>query len=681
MTKENNLERYQNLFNLNKYSEIYNELSNEVSIIEDKYILNVYALACMQLGKGQEAVNIITRAINLLKEDDFYIINNAGGIYLNNNDNSNAIKYLERALKLQPESISTHFGLARAYENNGNPDKAIKILEKALIINNKNEKVIIELVRLYYQENIRSEKIITLVKDGVKHFPNNVKLNNILADDLLNQGKIIEAFETYKKSVLINRDDYAYNHMVKILFKQGKEEDGFKIAELAINDNPNLATVYNNIGDICLERKDTFRAIKYYESSIKINPNNAAVLTNLASSYALVFQTELADQCYKKAAALSEEAVYIFNYARFLATIDNVEEAEKQNLKGLDLYPDNDLFYYNLAKLNKIKSKDRNFKQLIDLEKTNKDHDKGVNLNFAIGTVYEKEKKYKEASKYYKKANSLHKTPENYDIKTHINFHKTMIENFTEDFIQRRLSKEYTSTPHIFILGMPRCGSTLIEQIITSHSKTNTIGENPDFAEAVTINQPNIKLSSYLFNKSFIEKLSFSEIGNNYSNILKKYNYKEEIIVSKALSWELLPLIRLSLPNSKIILCKRNKSDQLLSIFKNRFSSQNQAYSYNLENLKTVYRSFNAFCDNFISMKSLNIYEIIYEDLVNDPNNNIKNIIKYCELDWEERCLKPEENYRMITTLSTHQVRKSISNKSINFSHNFIDHIPELFTD
>ena len=215
MTKENNLERYQNLFNLNKYSEIYNELSNEISTIEDKYILNVYALACMQLDKGQEAVNIITRAINLLKEDDFYIINNAGGIFLNNNDNSSAIKYLERALKLQPESISTHFGLARAYENNGNPDKAIKILEKALIINNKNEKVIIELVRLYYQENIRSEKIITLVKDGVKHFPNNVRLNNILADDLLNQGKIIEAFETYKKSVLINRDYYAYNHMVK----------------------------------------------------------------------------------------------------------------------------------------------------------------------------------------------------------------------------------------------------------------------------------------------------------------------------------------------------------------------------------------------------------------------------------------------------------------------------------
>ena len=681
MTSEKNLERYQILFNENKYSEIYNDLSHQLESISDKYILNVYALTCMQLGKDQEAVNTITKAISESKEDDFYIINNAGGIFLKINDNTNAIKYLEKAILLKPKSISTLYGLARGYENNGDIHKAIKILENTINISNKNEKILLDLIRLYFQEKVSSKKIIKMVTEGLKVFPNSVKLNNIYADYLVEQDKIIDAFEVYKKSVLADKNDHAYNNMVKILFKQGRVNDGFKIAELAIKDNPDNEFVYNNIADICLLRNEIFKAIKYYESSLTINPNNASVLTNLSSVYIQAFKIEKAEACLKKANLISQEAIHIFNFARFLATIGRIDEAEKLNLKGISLYPENDLFYYNLSKLGKIKTNDNNFIQLLNLEKKNQDNEKSINFNFAIGTVFEQEKNYKDASKYFEKDNSVYKTPTNYDIKTHLTFHKSMIEYFTEDIFKKRLSEKTTYEPYIFILGMPRCGSTLIEQIITSHSKTNTIGENPDFAAAITKKYPQIKLNSSLLNEEFIKTLSFNEIGENYSKILKEYEYAEDIIVSKALSWELLPLIRLSLPNSKIILCRRNKNDQLLSIYKNRFSAQNQAYSYSVDNLKAIYNSFTEFCDHFINMKLLDIHEIEYEKFVDNPDKNVKKLINYCGLEWEEQCLQPENNKRMVTTLSSHQVRKSITKKSIKYSDNFKKYIPELFAD
>ena len=270
MTSEKNLERYQILFNENKYSEIYNDLSHQLESISDKYILNVYALTCMQLGKDQEAVNTITKAISESKEDDFYIINNAGGIFLKINDNTNAIKYLEKAILLKPKSISTLYGLARGYENNGDIHKAIKILENTINISNKNEKILLDLIRLYFQEKVSSKKIIKMVTEGLKVFPNNVKLNNIYADYLVEQDKIIDAFEVYKKSVLADKNDHAYNNMVKILFKQGRVNDGFKIAELAIKDNPNNEFVYNNIADICLLRNEIFKAIKTHHTRATI---------------------------------------------------------------------------------------------------------------------------------------------------------------------------------------------------------------------------------------------------------------------------------------------------------------------------------------------------------------------------------------------------------------------------
>ena len=219
----------------------------------------------------------------------------------------------------------------------------------------------------------------------------------------------------------------------------------------------------------------------------------------------------------------------------------------------------------------------------------------------------------------------------------------------------------------IFILGMPRSGTSLVEQIITSHSNVFGAGELPQLSRIVN--------SKLLTDKDFSEKKinnlyenSFftNELRIEYFSYLKRFNTTKNFITDKApLNFRWIGIIKILFPDSIIIHCSRNPKDNCFSIFKNFFEG-GMDFGYDQNELVTYYKIYLDLMNFWNDKYPDSIFEAKYERIIDDTENQIKKIIKFCNLNWEENCLKFYENKNPIKTLSTAQARKPIYKSSKN---------------
>jgi hypothetical protein len=216
---------------------------------------------------------------------------------------------------------------------------------------------------------------------------------------------------------------------------------------------------------------------------------------------------------------------------------------------------------------------------------------------------------------------------------------------------------------------MPRSGTTLVEQIVSAHSKVISLGET-DYIQKIANKEfenfsPNLKEN---INNKFSNNIMYEE----YTSLIKKINSKEKIYTDKSLlNFKFIGFIKLFFPNSKIIVLRRDLNNNLLSIYKNDLQAKNLGWTFNIEQ---IIKYYNLFADYLMfwekSIKN-SFLEVKYENLVNDSTEISKKIINYCELDWEDGCLKYYNNKSAIDTASANQASKPIYKSSLNNFENF----------
>ena len=226
---------------------------------------------------------------------------------------------------------------------------------------------------------------------------------------------------------------------------------------------------------------------------------------------------------------------------------------------------------------------------------------------------------------------------------------------------------------------MPRSGTSLIEQIISSHSKVYGAGELNFITDL--INKKFVKNDIY-FLKDKIEnfkKKEFDEFKNKYLESLKRYNFNEKYLIDKApLNFKWIGFILKSLPNSKIIHCNRDSMDVCWSNYKNFFSSKKISYSYSFRNLGEYYKLYEDLMTFWDTAYKDKIYNVSYEKLTNNPEGEIKKLIEYCGLNWEKNCLNFHENKKAVATASLAQIRKPIYKSSVKNWENYVENLSEL---
>ena len=283
------------------------------------------------------------------------------------------------------------------------------------------------------------------------------------------------------------------------------------------------------------------------------------------------------------------------------------------------------------------------------ISNSNATQDQQMHLSFALGKVYEDMKCYDKAFSHWEKGNFLKRKEIKYSTYSQARLFQDMKETFTKALFEKFENCGNLDSTLIFIVGMPRSGTTLVQQILSSHPKVFGMGES---------NQLSNLVAGYFFEESgFLKKdlysynpMNFNKIGDGYIRNLRQFSENiRHILVKDLLNFKWLGFIKLIFPNAKIIHCVRNPMDTCVSLFKNYFVG-GVDFSYNLIEMGeyyNLYREVMLFWDNILPNYYANIY---YEELINDPKKQIEKLLNVCNLEWNENCMQFYNNKHFMST-------------------------------
>lgn len=480
-------------------------------------------------------------------------------------------------------------------------------------------------------------------------------------------------------------------------------------------DNPFVL----NLCGLALQRNRQIPvSTKYFIRALELEPNNIAAINNLAGSYKALGKIDLAERFYLKAIDLNPRYVNALNnYGNLKLQLNNFDEATDLFKKALLINKDDITLLFGLAsalqglgnfeetkiilrKILLINPKNTSAHKLMSAilnykenSKESVDHlremeslilnedlndDQKIDLSFALGKAQEEVGSFDTAFAHISKGNFIKKKKFNYNLDGEKKLFKSIIKNF-ENVDFDKFKKKSPKKNIIFICGMPRSGTTLVEQIIGSHKDVYGAGELIYLQDTITNNF----IEDYKLNKQrIIDQSNSSEniILNEYFDKLKNHKINVNKITDKApQNFRWIGFIKIFLPNSKIIHCKRDPKDTCLSLFKNSFASSTMNWTYDQSDIANYYKLYDGLMKFWKDNIPNFIYDIEYENLVSNQDDEIKNLINFCDLEWDPSCLNHHKNSKTpIQTVSVSQARKPIYKTSINLNNNYKKHLKEM---
>ena len=498
------------------------------------------------------------------------------------------------------------------------------------------------------------------------------KSNNLFTAEKVNA----ELIRSYPKVVVL------YNIMGLILTDQNKINEAIKAYEKGIEINPGYAMIHNNLGSIYKSKEDYIKAESFYKKSIALDDKIPEPHNNLGSLYLTLNKFKKAISCFEESLNVNPK-FYIshYNLGVLYKTIGDFKKAKKYLTKSIKL---NHSFYSahrTLSQITNYTVKDDHYLSLKKIyQNSKKNNERNADIIFALGKASEDIKDYDNSFKYYNEANDLRRKEIDFSIDKEKNEFDNIKKIFNKNIFDKFKQSGCLSSAPIFILGMPRSGTTMVEQILSSHPRVfggDELKFLPDLAKNYFYIENNELL---LKNKIYVEKKDLKTIGLKYVSDLKKISNNADKITDKLpINFKWIGLIKLILPNSKIIHCVRNPHDNCLSIFKNFFANKDLNFAYNLNEITLFYNLYHNLIIHWKKTLPKFIIDIEYEKIIHNPEKQIRNLIKKCDLKWNPHCLKFYENKRPIKTASDIQARKKIYKTSINSWKNYEKHLRDFF--
>ncbi len=519
---------------------------------------------------------------------------------------------------------------------------------------------------------------------------------NSLGIALKNQNKFVEAIEAYDKAISI-KPNYAEAHYNKALALShvGRKNDAINSYQTAISFKSDYVEAFINLADVLKDAGEFKSAIDAYKKALLLRPNQAEIAYNLGNAFQKIGQFDASHEAYKKALSIKpdyvdalinlggllknrdliDEALLAYKQALeidpCLAEIHNnmgvifqtqgkVEIAKKAYLKAIKLKPEYAEAHRNLSALKKFSKNDPQIKQIEKLLKQQEGNEQDRhNLFFALAKAKEDLGDLENAFKLFKEGNYLKKRKLGYDIEEDKKRFLAIKKSF--EYIQQSAifsHKPDTLPVPIFIVGMPRSGTTLVEQIISSHSKVQGAGE------LYYVNQHGLEIN---IGKVQATKSSLMTFQNEYVSEVSKLSKGHKYITDKMPhNFSYIGLICSAIPQAKIIHVKRRPEATCWSNFKHCFASDGLGYSYDLNDVVEHYKLYQDLMDFWNQSLSHRIYNLDYDRLTNEQEIETKKLINHLGIGWEESCLSPQKNKRSVQTASQAQVRKGIYKGSSN---------------
>ena len=498
---------------------------------------------------------------------------------------------------------------------------------------NNNKKIIQTLINNFNAKNY--ELVIYKTKNYLKKYSRTIIFYNLLGSSYQNIGKQNEAITVFNNALKIDpKNIYILNNLgnsYKYLLNYVKAE---KIFSSIIQFNPKYINAYINLGNLKRDLNKFEEAIKLYTQADKIYPNNYIILYLLA---------------------LAHQGI-----GDFAAAIDFAK-------KTLNLNPKFTKADYLISQtINYDSHNNWHFKELVKkFNSKNLNNEEKINVMYSLAKANEDLQNIEESFKFLKKGSSLYQTINNYNLDED----KKIFENIKKVFKNLDINSFDRNNGNriIFVLGMPRSGTSLMEQIISAHDEVMGGGEMPIIPFLIKkyfFKEGLINENIFLDDKElFIKKQNFLD---EYDDYINHFDIGKKFIIDKSpLNFIWIGFIKILLPNSKIIHCSREPKNNCLSLYKNLFENTLK-FTYDENSLAGYYKMYQNLMEFWEHEKKIDLININYETLISNSEIEIKKIIKSCGLEWSEKCLYHYKNKNPIKTMSTTQARKPFYKTSLD---------------
>ena len=308
------------------------------------------------------------------------------------------------------------------------------------------------------------------------------------------------------------------------------------------------------------------------------------------------------------------------------------------------------------------------------LKRTDLNKKQRSDLEFSLGKAYEDMRQYDEAFKYFQTANQTWRRSFSYKTDDSDSLYASIKATFSSEYMNRKSTiVTNNNIQPIFVLGMPRSSTSLIEQVLASHSKISGGGELSYLKQICFDNATTLNWSKKL------PDAKLQQMADSYIENLAKHKDQNNIVTDKMpLNFLLIGAIAKLFPNAKIIHCKRLPLDTCLSLYKHHFPKSDHHYSYNLQELGHFYSLYDDLMKHWHSVLPGKIYDIQYETLIENFVPEVKGLLEYCNLDLEQSCLEFQDTKRVIRTASSEQVRRGLYTNGVGRWKNYEHHLDEL---
>ncbi|WP_165794872.1 sulfotransferase family protein [Solimicrobium silvestre] len=499
------------------------------------------------------------------------------------------------------------------------------------------------------------------------------------------QSSLDEAIVHYRKAIELKPDLYpAHQNLGVALLKLGQTDAAEKSFRRVIALAPEHSIAFNNLGEIAVQRGDFSNAETLLLRALELQPEYAEAYSTLGIALHMLGRQSEAEAHYRRALELKPDFDTAYcNLGIVLMELGKMGEAEKSLSTALELTPSSIPSLLALLTLVPYQPDDPRFNQLETIYSNREllSLDDQIKLNFAMGKAMESIAQFDRSFSAYEEGNQLSYQRDYFDDSAEDRALEKLSGIFTSDLFSKCAALEETlpipekDRVPIFIVGMPRSGSTLIEQILSSHREVYGAGEIVTFAEFA---KKAYSLLDSLDSEAAL--LALRKLGQEYLDRVWKLAPNACFITDKMLeNYQHLGLIYLMIPSAKIIHSMRNPMDTCFSCYAQPFSIGN-TYSFDLQTLGRQYFRYSKLMSHWHNvLPSGWILDVSYEANVANLEGQTRRMLDYLGLTWEATCLRFYENKRIVRTASTPQVRKPIYSNSIGRWKHFAKHLTPLF--
>jgi len=556
-----------------------------------------------------------------------------------------AVECLQRIVKIDPTSSVAQFDLSSALAKTGSPEEAQAALQESFRLDPKRQ-ALFEAARLQREGRPKDSEV--RLREILRDDPLNATATRMLGTIALDQGRYRLAVRLLRNAVKLAPDYFgAWVDLSRALTEFEKLDEARDAIAEVVRLEPQLAYPYVLLGNLESKVGDYEAAVTAFESALDKQADHGGALAGLGHA---------------------------------LKTIGRQEQAIDRYRSCIQNYPAFGEAWWSLANLKTFRFSDEEvavMEQHVDQEKLI--DETRVNINFALGKAYEDRGNYEKAFFRYDSGNKLRRPHESYDPVQTETVHDRIIAAISTDVLQKHAGQGDPRNDPIFIVGLPRSGSTLIEQILASHSQVDGTHELPDLPRVVrTINQWQVHGKGYPDALPLLEAAHLQELGEQYLESTRRYRGDAPRFTDKMPNnFSMVGLLALILPNAKIVNARRHPLDSCMGSYKQLFY-RGQAFTYDLVELGEYYLEYQRMMDHWQQLLPGRVLDVHYEDMVADQENQTRRLTDYCDLPWEEQCLRFYETDRAVNTASSEQVRQPIYSKSINSWRRFESQLEPL---